>query len=181
MEINCSNTQETLFSLSTVKEKVMLKLEDMPVPQIDNPTFLVVALDMRLTWKTHLETVAARSVRKLGLLKKLVGITWGADTNILRRVYTGAVRLIMEYATTSWATASNANKSKLDKVQNVALRAIVDAMKTAPIKEMENRADLEPLELRETFKVLTQTEKICRLPGHPLNKTKSWLLRPKIG
>ena len=167
MEINCSKTQATLLSLSTEKEKVILKLENMSVPQVDNPTFLGVILDTRLTWKTHLEAVAARSVRKLGLLKKLVGTTWGGDTNILRRVYTGAVRPIMEYATTSWATASNANKSKLDKVQNVALRAIVRAMKTTPIKEMEKRADLEPLELRRTFKVLTQ---IRRLPGHPLHK-----------
>ena len=117
-----------------------------------------------------LETVAARSVRKLGLLKKLASTTWGADTNILRRVYTGAVRPIMEYATTSWATASNAYKSKLDKVQNVAPRAIVGAMKTTPIKEMEKRANLETLELRRTFQVLIQTEKIRRLPGHPLHK-----------
>ena len=43
-------------------------------------------------------------------------------------------------------------------------------MKTTPIKEMKERADLEPLELRRTFKVLTKTEKIRRLPGHPLHK-----------
>ena len=49
MEINCSKTQATLFSLSTVKEIVMLKLEDMPMPQVDNPTFLRVTLDTRLT------------------------------------------------------------------------------------------------------------------------------------
>ena len=170
MGINCSKTQATLFSLCTVKEKVMLKLEDIPVPQVDNPTFLGVTLDTCLTWKTHMETFVARSVRKLGLLKKLAGTTWGDDTNILRRVYTGAVCPMMEYTTISWATASNANKSKLDKVQNVALRAIVGAMKTTPIKEMEKRADLEPLEIRRTLKVLSQTEKIRRLPGHPLHK-----------
>ena len=61
-------------------------------------------------------------------------------------------------------------RAKLDKVQNIALRAIVGAMKTTPIQEMEKRADLEPLELRRTFKVLTQTEKIRRLPGHQLHK-----------
>ena len=43
-------------------------------------------------------------------------------------------------------------------------------MKTTPNKEMEKRADLEPLWLLRTFKVLTQTEKIRRLPGHPLHK-----------
>ena len=41
-------------------------------------------------------------------------------------------------------------------------------MKTTPIKEMEKKADLESQELR-TFKVLTQTEQIRRLPGHPLH------------
>ena len=61
-----------------MKKKVMLKLKDMPVLKVDNPTFLGVTLDTHLTWKIHLETVAARSVRK-----KLVGTTWGADTNIL--------------------------------------------------------------------------------------------------
>ena len=66
----------------------------------------------------------------------------------------------MEYATTSSATTSNANTSKLDKVKSVALRAIVGAMKTMLIKEMEKRANLEPLELQRTFKVLNQTEKI---------------------
>ena len=51
MEINYSKTQATLFSLSTVKVKVMLKLEDMPVPQVDNPIFLGITLDTSLTWK----------------------------------------------------------------------------------------------------------------------------------
>ena len=132
-----------------------------------------------------IEAVVARSMRRLGLLNKLAGTTWGADKNILRRVYTGTIRPIMEYATTSWATALNANKSKLDKVQNAALRAIVGVMKTTPIKEMEKRADLEPLELRGTFKVLTQKEKIRRLPGHLLHNklaapTKSRLKRHSL-
>ena len=48
----------------------------------------------------------------------------------------------MEYVTTSWATTSNAKKSKLEKAQNVALRATVGAMKTTLIKEMEKTADL---------------------------------------
>ena len=81
--MNCSKTQATLFSLSTVEEKVALKLEHMPVLRVDSPTSLGVTLDTRLTWKTHLKAVAARSVIKLGLLKKLAGTAWGADTNIL--------------------------------------------------------------------------------------------------
>ena len=185
MKINSIKTQATVFSLSSLKEKVNLKLGVAPIPQVENPTFLGVTLDPRLTWKPHLETTAKKSIRKLGLLKKLAGTSWGADTKILKRVYTGAIRPVMEYATTSWATASTTNKGKLDKAQNLALRAIVGAMKTTPITEMEKRADIEPLELRRNFKVLTQTEKLKRLPNHPLHEklqapTKNRLKRQSL-
>ena len=116
MEINCNKTQASVFSLSTAKEKTTLNLNEDVIPQIDNPKFLGVTLDKRLTWKQHVDAIAAKSTKKLSLLKKLSGTTWGADTNILNKVYTGAVRPIMEYATTSWATASNSNKTKLDRV-----------------------------------------------------------------
>ena len=64
--------ESTAAKHSTVKEKVVLKLENMPVPQVDNPTSLGVTLDTRLTWKTHLKAVAA---------VKPVSTTWRADTN----------------------------------------------------------------------------------------------------
>ena len=180
MEINCSKTQATLFSLSTTKENTSLKLNEEKIPQVDNPKFLGVTLDTRLTWKPHLEATAAKSTRKLSLLKKLAGTTWGADGKILNRVYTGAVRPIMEYATTSWATASNTNKAKLDRVQNIALRAITGGMKTTPIKEMQKRADIEPLENRRELKVLTQTEKLRRLPSHPMHKKLSAMTKNRL-
>ena len=53
-------------------------------------------------------------------------------------------------------------------------------MKTMPIKEMEKRVYLEPLELRRTFKVRTQTKKIRRLPGHLLHKTLAAPTKTKL-
>ena len=95
MDVNCSETQATLFSLSTVKRKVMLKLKNMPVPQVDNPTFLGVTLDKHLTWKTHLEAVAARSMRKLGLLRN-----WPAKPEELTQ--TSCEGSIQEQSIPSW-------------------------------------------------------------------------------
>ena len=39
-KLTAAKTQATLLSLSTAKEKVMLKLENLQVPQVDNPTLL---------------------------------------------------------------------------------------------------------------------------------------------
>ena len=77
----------------------------------DKPVFLGVAIDPRLTWKPHLETVENKSIRIFSLMKK-VG-------RILRQVYTGNVTPLAEYASSSWSTASNANKTRIDKVQNM--------------------------------------------------------------
>ena len=51
-----------------MEEKVKLRLVNIPIPQVDDPPLPEVTLDTRLTWKTHLEAVAARSRRKLNLL-----------------------------------------------------------------------------------------------------------------
>ena len=98
LQLNTTKTVSTLFTLSTAKEKVSLKLNNQSVPQVETPTFLGVTLDTRLTLKPHLEAVEAKATRKLAIMKKLAGTTWGANSDILKQVYTGAVRPVVEYA-----------------------------------------------------------------------------------
>ncbi|KAK7116423.1 hypothetical protein V1264_002108 [Littorina saxatilis] len=170
LQLNTTKTVSTLFSLSTFKEKVLLKLKDQAVPQVDTPTLLGVTLDTRLTWKPQIEATEGRAMKKLSLMKKLAGTQWGANSGILKQVYTGAVRPVMEYASSTWTTASKTNKGKLDKVQNMGLRIILGAMKSTPIQEMEKTADLEPLEDRREYKAVLQGEKMKRLTTHPLHQ-----------
>ena len=53
-EVNNTKTQATLFSLSTSKEQINLRLKDQALPQTDTPSFLGVKLDARLTWKPQI-------------------------------------------------------------------------------------------------------------------------------
>ena len=113
-------------------------------------------------------------------MKTLAGTRWGANGKILRQVYTGAVRPVMEYASTSWITASKTTKTKLDKVQNTGLRTILGAMKTTPITEMEKTADLEPLDARREFKTLVLAEEVNRLPTHKLHTRLNSLTKNRL-
>ena len=76
--------------------------------------------------------------------------------DILKQVYAGAV--VVEYASTTWDTASKTNKSKLDRVQNMGLRIILGALRSTPIQEMEKTTDLQPLECRREYKAAIQGE-----------------------
>ena len=170
LQLNTTKTVSTLFTLSTAKEKVSLRLNNQPVPQVETPTFLGVTLDTRLTWKPHLEAVEVKATRKLAIMKKLAGTTWGANSDILKQVYTGVVRPVVEYASTIWDTTSKTNKSKLDRVQNMSLRIILGAVRSTPIQQMEKTTDLQPLECRHEYKAAIRGEKLKRLTSHPLHQ-----------
>ena len=170
LQLNTTKTVSTLFTLSTAKEKVSLRWNNLPVPQVETSTFLGVTLDTRLTWKPHLEAVEAKATRKLAIMKKLAGTTWGANSNILKQVSTGAVGPVIEYASTTWDTASKTNKSKLDRVQNMGLRITLGAMRSTPIQQMEKTTELQPLECRREYKAAIQGEKLKRLTSHPLHQ-----------
>ena len=146
LQLNKTKTVSTLFTLPTANV-VSLKLNNQPVPQVEKPTFLGVNLDTRLTWKPHLEAVETKATRKLAIMKKLAGTTWrwggggggeggerGGSSKILKQVYTGTVRPVVEYDSTTWDTASKTNKSKLDRMQNMGLRIILGAMRSIPIQ-----------------------------------------------
>ena len=169
LEINTGKTNSTLFSLSTSKEQIKLRLKEGIVPQTDTPTFLGVNLDTRLTCKSQTEKMERSSLQKLALMRKLAGTTWGADSSILTKVYTATVRPTMEYASSTWETVAKTNKSRLDKVQTMAMRVILGAMKTTWVHDIEkNPVNVEPLE-RRSLKILIQGEKLRRLPSHLLH------------
>ena len=182
VDINISKTVSTVFSLSPLPETASLKLNGRQLEKEDTPTYLGVKLDKRLTWNPHLKDIERRAIRKLAIMKKLAGTSWGANSNILQRVYTGTVRPTLEYASTAWATASKTSTSRLNKVQNAGLRLITGGMKTTPTQAMEKHISLHPLEERREEKVFTHSQKLMRMPTHPMhaklqNQTKNRLKR----
>jgi hypothetical protein len=72
---------------------------------VESTVFLGGTADTCLTWNPHIQAVQERAVKKLSLMRKLA-TTWGVATKILRQVYIGAVRPIMEYTSATWITAS---------------------------------------------------------------------------
>src|ERR1700729_1779111 len=101
-------------------------------------------------------------------MKKLAGSTWGANNRILKRLYTGRVRPVLEYGITAWATASHTQFNKINKVQNQAARIITGAMKSTPINTLETITGLQPMEDRRDGKFIQQAEKFKRIQIHPM-------------
>ena len=171
--INSQKTVASLFSLSNTKESIQLKVNNQQIPQEDTPTFLGVKLDKKLTWNPHIREAEKKATKRLSLLKKLAGTKWGASSSILKTVYTGNVRPVMEYGSAAWATAAKSNTSRLAKLQNAGMRIITGGLKTTPIHTLETTTGLRSLELRREEKTLIQSQKLKRLPEHPAHNLLS--------
>ena len=96
VEINALKTTATLFSLSNKSEQFNLSVNNIQIPQEQNPTYLGVKLDKRLTWTPQIQETEKRATRRLSLLKKLAGTKWGASSKILKQVYVGNVRPVLK-------------------------------------------------------------------------------------
>ena len=77
-------------------------------------------------------------------MRKLAGTTWGANEQILKTVYEGSVRPVMEYSSKAWSTTAKTNQQFLDKIQNQAPLIITGAMKSTPITFMEQTTAIQP-------------------------------------
>ena len=59
---------------------------------------MIVTFDKRLTWKTNTLRTEGKARKKLAIMRKLAGTTWGANEQILKTVYEGSVRPVLEYS-----------------------------------------------------------------------------------
>ena len=167
VSINKEKSSTTLFTL-TKQQPGIITLGEYPLKEDDQPTYLGVTFDKKQTWKPHLQEAETRARRKLALMRKLAGSTWGANEKTLKTVYEGTVRPHLEYGAAAWNSASKTTLQSVDKVQNQALRLITGAMRTTPIAAMEEVTGIQPLRDRRSMKTLLQAEKFkCKL-NHPM-------------
>ena len=97
VNVNEKKTTFTIFSLSNQKHSVHLKLNRQTLHQEDTPTYLGVTLDWRPTWINEIQKNQARAKIRLALMKKLSCTEWGADQNVLKKLYESAQSLNMEW------------------------------------------------------------------------------------
>ena len=94
LKLNQNKTVYTIFSNSSkvASKTLSLKYEGMQLTKDDNPVYLGVTLDQRMTLEKHMLNVKEKSSRRLNIVKRLASTTLGADKDTLRQLYLGYVR-----------------------------------------------------------------------------------------
>ena len=159
MQINTTKTVYNIYSNSreVLAQYLELKIEDKCLQRDPLPRYLSVALDSRLNLTALVEQLAVRVRERIGLMKKLAGTNWGATLSSLKTLYVTFIRSALEYANPILNLAIKTSLSKLDRIQNAAMRLI-----STPIATMEVATGCEPLEIRREAQTLMARERFLR-------------------
>ena len=152
------------------RKTLELKIDGEKLEKEDNPVYLGVKLDCRMTLTEHLENTKRKAVKRLNIIKRLATTNWGAKKQILRQLYMGYVRAVMDYNLPLQTIASKGAVLSLDKVQNQALRLICGAIRT-PTAACEIDANIKPRDLTRKRSLIETVERFRRQErDHPNRK-----------
>lgn len=154
-----------------------------PVGKKASMRWLGVFYDSRLSFKDHANKLASKGRQAASGLKMLVKTTRGVNAAIMRRAVHACILPILTYAAPAWwpgrtrtnregRTVQNSMEglcTKLDKVQNIALRAVLPVWKTIPISILQKEAGTPPVHHTLDYLCKLAAIRLHRLePRHPL-------------
>ena len=104
----------------SIEENFCLTLFDDIIRPVTSAKFLGVEIDSMLTFRKHFESVDNRSSKRLNVLKVLAHN--GVEATVLMKLYKIYVRPLSEYGSAAFIAAPKTQISRLQKIQNQALR-----------------------------------------------------------
>ncbi|XP_051156203.1 uncharacterized protein LOC127278511 [Leptopilina boulardi] len=166
-----SKSQLCLFDRrSLVDQHLRLELEGQEIPIVDSIMYLGILLDSKLSWKLHVEYIAAKAFKAINVLKVLGGVSKGANPETLLLIYKGLIRAHLEWGSILFAGASKSTLAKLDKAQYRALRSALGFMRSTPIPIVLSEANEPPLHLRRHLALHRNAIRICSWSDNPTAK-----------
>lgn len=67
--------------------------------------YLVVVMDQKLEWKSHIEKIRQKASKSVNALAALGSSTWGVHMSDMRKIYNGVVVPQMMYACSAWSNS----------------------------------------------------------------------------
>ena len=133
----------TLFTPDTHEHQLhpQVKLADQVLRLEKKPKVLGVTLDTHLTFSQHCNNIAINVQRRNNVLKALTCSTYGCDEEALLTKYQAIGRSILSYNCPVWTSSlSDTNWSRLQRMQNSALRIVTCCRKMANVAELHQEA-----------------------------------------
>lgn len=144
-----------------------LSLYGQEIPVVDKVKFLGIFFDKKLNFKYHIDYLRSKCLKSLNLLRVLSKKDWGADREVLLRLYRSLVRSKIDYGSFIYGSARPSYLKRLHFVQNQALRLCLGAFRTSPMTSLHVEAGEYPMHFRREKLALQYALRLSSNPGNP--------------
>ena len=172
LNINQNKTNFMVFTRKKIARIPTLTLNNANIQFVTSTKFLGVYLDGPiLTWNTHIKYLVNSSFQKLNIMKSLTSTKWGAHRNLMTTFYTSYIKSRITYGVQAFSSASQTILSKLEVIQNSAIRIITGLRKSTPIPTIQFESSILPMNTVLNMYVIKYFYKILSLPkNHIIHK-----------
>ena len=166
LKLNDAKTKAMMFTRKKIRPP-LIEIDNIPVEFVPSHRYLGMILDAPgLIWKEHIQYLRDASTAKVNVMKSVSHYHWGADRHVLLKFYKAVIRSKLDYGSVFYGSASQAQLSKLDKIQNKCLKIAIGARSTSPILSLEAESHVPPLRLHRMQTLLIFYCHLCEISAH---------------
>ncbi|KAK8387767.1 hypothetical protein O3P69_018323 [Scylla paramamosain] len=144
LKINTSKTKAIHFDSKKVLPP--LRLHEVKIDWVESHPYLGVWMDPKLKLDRHVADTIEKA--RMWVMRAITRLQGSAGLQVLRTNYIQAVRSVTEYGAQCLSTTSDTAITKLDKLQNQAMRFMVGAPNRTWICTLHVETNIPPLEIR---------------------------------
>ncbi|MEL6803865.1 MAG: reverse transcriptase domain-containing protein, partial [Bacteroidota bacterium] len=141
-------------------------LNGTPLPLERHPKILGVTFDPHFFFHKHVEEISKKANPRLKILQLLTGTDWGQQKVTVLVTFKSLIRSLFTYAVPVWfPNTSQTSITRLQTIQNSALRIATGCVKMTPIDHLHTEA--KTLKVEEHLNLLcSQFLATCMQPDH---------------
>jgi len=129
-------------SHKTTLNQMIILLNNMIIKSKTCVRWLEVWLNRKLNFKVHVQTKIATVTRMLHSLFKLMNSEWKLNVKSEKQLYLTCVTSISDYDVEIWWNNQKSYLVKFRKLQNAALRKILNVFQTSSINAMQIEVEI---------------------------------------
>ncbi|PJE78782.1 Ribonuclease H [invertebrate metagenome] len=153
-----------------------LTLNGSKIPVVEQTKFLGLIFDSKLSFVPHIKHLKDKCSKAMNILRVLSHTDWGADREMLLRLYRALIRSKLDYGSIVYGSARNSYLQMLDPIHNQGLRLALGAFRTTPVQSLYVEAN-EP-SLNDRRKKLT-LQYAAQLKSNPKNPAFDLVVNPQ--
>ena len=170
VEVSSEKSCMQVYTRQRLSEVPDLLYGQRRIPYRGSHKFLGLIFDCpTLTWRPHILGLVEDCRKRLNLMRCCAGSSWGGDRKTLLLLYKSLIRSKIDYGSQAYGSACKSLLSKLEVVQNTALRIALGALRSSPIISLRGESLCSPVLDRLHFNIRSYFNKASFFPSsHPV-------------